>query len=472
MPRPRDPRLYQIACLSGLLAYGLLPLGFDIGPAQVVLTLGGALLAQLLCGRLAGVPRFEPKSALISGLSLCLLLRTDSLPLAVAAAFLTIASKFALRVRGKHVFNPTNFGVVAMILLSDRVWASAGQWGTGGFFAFLMACLGGLVAHRAWRSDVAWAFLGAHVAFVFGRAAFLGDPLTIPLHSLESGALLLFAFFMISDPRDDPGRARGARRVRRAGGRRRLLRAVPPVPHERPPLVARSACRRWCRSSTGCSPATATLAGARTGALVKETSMQRSWPILAGSRWRRCALSPPPVLRLLRREGRHEALQPGLAGRDRAGRRPHGHDHGQRLPGRPEEFALVIPVPTVVKREQIAVADKALLDHLDAYSSPRLVEYHDPDPCGRSGYDGLKSLGYLADRQAPMAAKSARERSLGVTIEAAIYRRRVRHPDPLREGERRARRPGCARTATASREAPRPCWAATSASRCASSSRA
>jgi Na+-transporting NADH:ubiquinone oxidoreductase subunit NqrB len=206
----RDPRLYQIACLAGLLAYGVAALGFDVGPARIAVTLGAALLVQAACGRLARVPRFDPKSPLISGLSLCLLLRTESLALAAVAAAITIASKFVLRVRGKHVFNPTNLGVVVMIATTDRAWASAGQWGTGGFFAFLMACLGGMVAHRAWRSDVAWAFLGAHLSFLFGRAAFLGDPLVIPLHSLQSGALLLFTFFMISDPRTTPD-AREAR---------------------------------------------------------------------------------------------------------------------------------------------------------------------------------------------------------------------------------------------------------------------
>jgi len=210
MHSPRDPRLYQIACLAGLLAYGVAALGFEMGPARIGVTLAGALVAQAVCGRLAGVPRFDPRSALISGLSLCLLLRTDSLAIAVAASAVTIASKFVLRVRGKHVFNPTNFGVVVMIALCDRAWASAGQWGTGGFFAFLMACLGGLVAHRAWRSDVAWAFLAAHLSFLFGRAAWLGDPLEIPLHALQSGALLLFTFFMISDPRTTPD-AREAR---------------------------------------------------------------------------------------------------------------------------------------------------------------------------------------------------------------------------------------------------------------------
>jgi len=49
--------------------------------------------------------------------------------------------------------------------------------------------------------------------------------------------------------------------------------------------------------------------------------------------------------------------------------------------GDPKEFALVVPVPTFIERRQIAVVDKGLLDHLDAFSAPRLVEYFDTDPC-------------------------------------------------------------------------------------------
>ena len=82
-----------------------------------------------------------------------------------------------------------------------------------------------------------------------------------------------------------------------------------------------------------------------------------------------------------------------------------------------EDFAVVIPVPTFIEREQINVADKALIDHLDAYTAPRLVEYFDPDPCVR--FDMLRDF--------PMAQKSAeaggdagrRARALGVTIEAS-----------------------------------------------------
>src|SRR5947209_2558035 len=49
--------------------------------------------------------------------------------------------------------------------------------------------------------------------------------------------------------------------------------------------------------------------------------------------------------------------------------------------GEPKDFAIVIPVPTVIRREAVQVMDKALIDHLDAYSAPRLVEYFDEDPC-------------------------------------------------------------------------------------------
>jgi enediyne biosynthesis protein E5 len=199
-----DPRDYQIAVLGGLLIYGLSVLNFDIGLVQVIVTLSSVMLVQLACTRVWRLPRFDPKSALISGLSLCLLLRTNYLWLVPIAALITIGSKFVLRINGKHIFNPTNFGIVALILLTDSVWVSPGQWGNVAFFGFLMACLGGLVVHRALRSDVTYAFALCYAGLLIGRSLYLGEPLTIPLHRLQSGALLLFTFFMISDPRTTP----------------------------------------------------------------------------------------------------------------------------------------------------------------------------------------------------------------------------------------------------------------------------
>ncbi len=199
-----DPRYYQIAVLSSLFLYGVTWLRFDISLLQAVLSLGTALGVQYACTKVWKLPAYDPKSALISGLSLCLLLRTNQPWLAVVAVAITIASKFVIRWRGKHIFNPTNFGIVAMILLSDRAWVSPGQWGSVAFFGFLVACLGGLVVNRAARSDVTYAFLASWLGLLFCRALWLGQPFTIPLHQVQNGALLIFSFFMISDPKTTP----------------------------------------------------------------------------------------------------------------------------------------------------------------------------------------------------------------------------------------------------------------------------
>ena len=85
-----DPRLYQIASLSTLLLYGLIWLRFDIPATQIAVTIGAALLTQYAGTRFYDLPAFDPKSPLISALSLCLLLRTDHLVIAALASFLSL----------------------------------------------------------------------------------------------------------------------------------------------------------------------------------------------------------------------------------------------------------------------------------------------------------------------------------------------------------------------------------------------
>jgi hypothetical protein len=212
LPTTRDPRHYQILVLGSLLAYGVFWLDLEVRAGQALAVVATALATQLACTlaarRQAPAPstlRFDPKSAAISALSLCLLLRTNRPALAAAAAVLSIASKFLIRVRGKHLFNPTNFGLVAMMAASGgQVWVSPGQWGSAALFAFLVLCLGGLVVNRAARADVTWAFLAAYGSLLAGRAWWLGQPAAIPLHQVASGAFLIFTFFMISDPKTTP----------------------------------------------------------------------------------------------------------------------------------------------------------------------------------------------------------------------------------------------------------------------------
>ncbi|MDH3334905.1 MAG: RnfABCDGE type electron transport complex subunit D [Gammaproteobacteria bacterium] len=207
--RLADPRYYQVAVLTTLLTIGVFVLDFGIRWQNAVAILLTAQAAQFIGTRLAGLPRFDPMSALITSLSLTLLLRTELIALAIAAAAIAISSKFIIRIKGKHVFNPANVALVTLMLLSDHAWVSSGQWGSAAIGAFGLACLGFLVLTRARRAETTIAFLACYGALLFGRALWLGDPISIPVHQLQNGALLIFAFFMISDPKTTPNAAVG-----------------------------------------------------------------------------------------------------------------------------------------------------------------------------------------------------------------------------------------------------------------------
>ncbi len=94
--------------------------------------------------------------------------------------------------------------------------------------------------------------------------------------------------------------------------------------------------------------------------------------------------------------------------------------------GEPSEFALVVPVPVVLQKGQVHIGDRELFQKIDAYSSPRLVEYYDPDPCElmrpmAMGAAGLGSRGILAGA-APAQGRSRRARR---EDRSGIHRRRI-----------------------------------------------
>src|SRR5215472_6163385 len=181
-----DARHFQIFALATLLTFNFVFLDFGARPLNSTLAIATSLATQALCSRLWGLPAIDLRSPLITGLSLSLLLRADAALIHAAAAAIAIASKFILRIDGKHVWNPP------------------GQWGAGIWFATLVSFLAFMVLSSAGRADIALFFLAAHGALLIVRAGWLGDPSVIPLHQIQSGSLLIFAFFMISDPKTSP----------------------------------------------------------------------------------------------------------------------------------------------------------------------------------------------------------------------------------------------------------------------------
>lgn len=430
----RDPRLFQIASLTTLFMYGLVWLDFDVSILQIIVTIGSALLTQYAGTRFCKLPAFDPKSPLISALSLCLLLRTNAIAVAALAAFVAIASKFVIRWKGKHLFNPTALALT-IVIATDLGWVSAGQWGREAVLGFLIACLGTMVVSRAARSDTSVAFLATYSTLLFGRALWLGDPFTIPLHQLETGALLLFAFFMISDPKTTPD-SRLGRLVH--GGFVTLGAYAIQFTLYRPNALL------W--SLIGLAPFVPLLDRWLPGT-------RYSWKHVPSHTRPQVAMVPhhAAAVSLMTKEGLMRRVIPfAMFALMLVGWAPQGsafcgfyvakadtklfnkasevvivrHDDktvitmANDFRGDVKEFAMVIPVPTLLTKEQIHVGEPAILKHLADYSAPRLVEYYDANPCLER--EELKLFDGMRRSMAPAseAQKSGRAKALGLTIEA------------------------------------------------------
>ena len=197
-----DPRYGQLAALGCLLCYTQIAGVFSVGLPQALAIFTAGLVCQYGFSRYRDIP-FVSLSALITCCSLCLLLRTDSPVAAGTAAIVATSSKFLIRHRGRHVFNPTNLALALAPFISPA-WISPGQWGSDAFIVAALAAAGAVVTGRAKRFDISALFFVGYVAALFLRAAYLGDPLDIPLRAVQNAGVALFAFFMLSDPATTP----------------------------------------------------------------------------------------------------------------------------------------------------------------------------------------------------------------------------------------------------------------------------
>jgi Na+-transporting NADH:ubiquinone oxidoreductase subunit NqrB len=241
----RDARDYQIVFLSLFLVLGLATRDWTLKLDVIGVAVLTTLLTQLLFSWWSGKDRgaclseaslsqsnaaathsfvtrqfwrqtvecqFNWRSPLISALGLSLLLRVDHVSTMALAAFVAIASKFLCTVEGKHFFNPANIGIIAALTLTRDAWISPGQWGEEVWYALIFLGAGGLVLKRVGRWDTTMAFLGCYALLEAWRNLYLGWTWDVLSHRLSSGSLLLFALFMVTDPRSIPN-ARPARLI-------------------------------------------------------------------------------------------------------------------------------------------------------------------------------------------------------------------------------------------------------------------
>jgi Na+-transporting NADH:ubiquinone oxidoreductase subunit NqrB len=205
----KDARDFQIIWLSIFLLYGVWFLQWDNFAGYGVL-IGTCLATQLFGGYLLNIPKSSLKSAVITALSLCLIFSANSLFTYGLCAILAISSKFILRLNGKHIFNPSLFGIVFCLLFTGDAWVSPGKWGNEYLVVIFFVACALLVLLKVGRIDTSLAFLISLMALEYARTCiYLGDNMDVYLQKFSSGTILLFAFFMITDPMTTPKTTKG-----------------------------------------------------------------------------------------------------------------------------------------------------------------------------------------------------------------------------------------------------------------------
>ena len=210
----KDARIAQMGFLVLFLLLGLSTRDWTLRP-ELLATVGISCLAtQWLTRNL--IPRWRGQgegpwwqipgwqSAVITALGLCLLLRGNHYGTMALAGSGAIASKSLFRVQDKHFFNPANFGIILALVLTPDAWVSPGQWGTQAWYFLGFIAAGGIVLRWVGRWDTSMVFLGTYAALEAVRTVVLGWTLDVYAHKLMSGSLLLFALFMVTDPRSIP----------------------------------------------------------------------------------------------------------------------------------------------------------------------------------------------------------------------------------------------------------------------------
>ncbi len=206
----KDPRYFQIFYLSLFLSYGIFELGWNANIPGFIAVILVSLLTQMVFSFFLTKNYASWKSALITALGLCLLLKSNQWEILALGGFLAIASKFVFKVKGKHLFNPANFGIIVTILITGEAWISPGQWGSSPVLLYFIGAAALMILFKVGRIDTSLIFLVTlFVLDIIYSQIYLGWEWSVFAHKATNGTLLLYAFFMITDPVTTPNHIKG-----------------------------------------------------------------------------------------------------------------------------------------------------------------------------------------------------------------------------------------------------------------------
>jgi len=191
------PLFITCILLAGHLSYGILE-----SYEKTALAIAAALVTELILGRIFFGKWLNLASAYITGISVGILVRSPAYWPYALCSVISIMSKYVLRVKGRHIWNPSNFGIAVLLFLAPETMAVLSvQWGNNHWSLLVIWILGSIIIWRARRFHISVTYVVSFFLFAFLRSWITGDPWQAEVAPITGPMYQLFVFFMITDPK-------------------------------------------------------------------------------------------------------------------------------------------------------------------------------------------------------------------------------------------------------------------------------
>jgi Na+-transporting NADH:ubiquinone oxidoreductase subunit NqrB len=197
-----ENRYLAPAFITSILLAGHLSFGILESYKKTALAIVASLLTELVLGRIFSGKWPNLASSYITGISVGILVRSPAFwPYAVCSV-VSIMSKYVLRIKGRHIWNPSNFGISILLFLAPEAVASLSiQWGNYLLPMVVIWCLGSVIIWRVRRFHITGIYVASFIAFAFLRSSITGSPWQSEIAPITGPMYQLFIFFMITDPK-------------------------------------------------------------------------------------------------------------------------------------------------------------------------------------------------------------------------------------------------------------------------------
>lgn len=197
-----DNRFIAPVFITCILLIGQLSFGMLESYQKTALAIISAIATELLLGRIFAGKWPHLASAYITGISVGILVRSPAVWPFVWCSVVSVASKYVLRARGRHLWNPSNFGISALVFLAPFSAATLSvQWGNNLLPVLVIWALGALIIYRLKRFHVSATYVVAFFIFAFVRSLITGHGFLAEVAPITGPMYQLFVFFMITDPK-------------------------------------------------------------------------------------------------------------------------------------------------------------------------------------------------------------------------------------------------------------------------------